>query len=86
MAQAIAVAAEAIAGDRAWSGPAGRAAADLISRVQGMVSADLSLMPSDAAPSFGNCLRAFAFARLMADTRAFSSGVFWRRGFSRPTS
>ena len=50
MAQAIAVAAEAIAGDRAWSGPAGRAAADLISRVQGMVSADLSLMPSDAAP------------------------------------
>ena len=50
MAQAIAVAAEAIAGDRAWSGPAGRAAADLISRVQGMVRADLSLMPSDAAP------------------------------------
>ena len=50
LAQAITVAAQALAGDRAWSGPAGRTAADLISRVQGMTSADLPLKTSDAVP------------------------------------
>ena len=50
LAQAITVAAQALAGERAWSGPAGRAAADLVARVQTIAIADLPLTPSDAAP------------------------------------
>lgn len=48
--KAVAVAAEALAGDRAWSGSAGRAAADLVSRVQGITTSELPLTPSDAVP------------------------------------
>ena len=50
LAEGIAAAADRLAGDRAWTGSAGRAAADLISHVQGLSGADLTLDQSDCVP------------------------------------
>ncbi len=50
LARAITAAAQTLAGDRAWSGPAGRAAADLISHIQGVTASELPLTPSDSVP------------------------------------
>jgi ATP-dependent helicase/nuclease subunit B len=48
-ARALAGAAQNLAGDQAWSGSAGRSAADLIARVQNL-SSDLSVTADDAVP------------------------------------
>lgn len=50
LAEGIAAAADQLAGDRAWTGSDGRAAADLISNVQGLSGADLTLDSTDCVP------------------------------------
>ena len=50
LAEGIAASADQLASDRVWTGSAGRAAADLISHVQGLSAADLTLDPSDCVP------------------------------------
>ncbi|NUT00410.1 MAG: double-strand break repair protein AddB, partial [Sphingomonas sp.] len=49
-ADALVAAAAPLAGDRAWSGSAGRAAADLVTRVQALADSSLALAASDIVP------------------------------------
>jgi ATP-dependent helicase/nuclease subunit B len=56
LASGIASAAEQLAGDRVWGGLDGRAAADLIARVQALPESGLVIAPEDAVPILGQLL------------------------------
>jgi len=49
-AQRLAAAAEALAGEVAWRGPAGREAAELIAQLEASAAQDVQLRPDDAVP------------------------------------
>ncbi len=74
-----------LAGDRAWSGSAGRAVAELLADVQSLADGPARSRPQTPFRSSANFSTEFASGHPMADIPACSSGACWRRGCSRPT-
>ena len=71
---------------RAWRGPAGRMAAELLAELQGSgCGARLTVASEEALPVLRQLLDGRRCGRLMAGIRAFSSGACSKRGCSAPT-
>jgi ATP-dependent helicase/nuclease subunit B len=56
LATTLVAAADRLSGGRAWSGPAGRSAADLIARIEALPTPGLTIAPEDAVPILGQVL------------------------------
>ena len=87
LAERLAATAQALAGDAAWRGPAGRMAAELLGELQGAAAAAKSMSaPRTRCRCSRNCSTSTRCDHPTAGIRGFSSGACWKRDCSARTS